>query len=461
VKTPFPNSDVQGFIVSLNPLVSLPICLNLPASISQTTVKRIAAAIRLKPAVVLSEKLPLYMKRLILFMAFLLLFSAEILHVYFLMPFPGSQVSNTVSYAYWLDQWIVWIRIPALLLIGFALISVFKNGRTWEKILVPLILVLYAVVFFYFNFRLQADDIFRQPVNKSFTVATNSEMDKSKLIIGVVIDGQAKAYPIQLIGYHHQVMDTIGKTPVMITYCTVCRSARAFSPIVNGRLESFRLVGMDHFNAVFEDATTKSWWQQATGTAIAGPLKGYILKEFPSTQLTWDAWLREYPESLVMKPDTLFMDNYFKLEDYDRGTMQSSLVRRNIVSWEPKSWIVGVKNNFSSKAYDWNELLQKKIIQDSVDRLPILLTIENDSTSFHVYDRRVNDSVLSFHIAGNNDLLVDEKTHSSWNMDGICISGSLKGKKLLPVQSYNEFWHSWQNFHNNAKIYVGNYTLTK
>ncbi|HEY8734234.1 MAG TPA: DUF3179 domain-containing (seleno)protein, partial [Puia sp.] len=279
--------------------------------------KRIAAAIRLKPAFVFSEKLPLYMKRVILFMAFFLLFSAEILHVYFLMPFPGSQVSNTVSYAYWLDQWIVWIRIPALLLICFALIIVFKNGRTWEKILLPIILVLYAVVFFYFNFRLQADDIFHQPVNKSFTVATNSEMDKSKLIIGVVIDGQAKAYPIQLIGYHHQVMDTIGKTPVMITYCTVCRSARAFSPIVNGKLESFRLVGMDHFNAVFEDATTKSWWQQATGTAIAGPLKGYVLKEFPSTQLTWDAWLREYPESLVMKPDTIFMDNYFKLEDYD------------------------------------------------------------------------------------------------------------------------------------------------
>jgi hypothetical protein len=153
------------------------------------------------------------------------------------------------------------------------------------------------------------------------------------------------------------------------------------------------------------------------------------------------------------------MDNYFRLEDYDKGTMRSSLVRRDSVSWQPNSWIVGVVNNSSSKAYDWNELLQKKIIQDSVDKLPIILTIENDSTSFHVYDRRVNDSVLSFQIVGKNDLLVDEKTHSTWNMDGVCIAGWLKGKKLLPVQSYNEFWHSWQTFHNNAKIYVGNYTV--
>jgi len=401
------------------------------------------------------------MQRLILFMALFLLFSAEILRVYFVMPYPGSQVSNTVSYAYWLDKSIVWIRVLALILLCFALINVFKNGSIWGKLILLLTLATYAVVFFYFNFRLKADKIFHQPVNKSFTVATNSDMEKSKLIIGVMIEGQAKAYPIQLIGYHHQVMDTIGKTPVMITYCTVCRSGRVYSPIVNGKPESFRLVGMDHFNAVFEDATTKSWWQQATGIAIAGPLKGYVLKEYPSTQLTWDAWLRQYPNSLLMKPDTLFMDNYFKLEDYDRGTMRSTLVRRDSDSWQPNSWIVGVMNNVSSKAYDWNELVQKKIIQDSVDRLPILLTIENDSTSFHAYDRRVNDSVLNFQIAGNNNLLVDEKTHSIWNMDGVCIEGSLKGKKLLPVQSYNEFWHSWQTFHKNAKIYVGNYTVIK
>ncbi|MBS1600238.1 MAG: DUF3179 domain-containing protein [Bacteroidetes bacterium] len=423
--------------------------------------KRIAAALTLKPAFAFSEKLPVYVKRLILFTAIILLFSAEILRVYFLMPFPGSQVSNTVSYAYWIDHSIVWIRILALLLLCFALISVFRNGRTWKKILLSFILILYAIVFFSFNFRLQADKIFYQPVNKSFANATLGNIDKSKLIIGVVINGQAKAYPIQLIGYHHQVMDTIGKTPVMITYCTVCRTGRVYSPIVNGKQESFRLVGMDHFNAVFEDATTKSWWQQATGTAITGPLKGYVLTEFPSSQLTLTSWLRQYPNSLVMKPDTIFMDNYFRLEDYDKGTMQSSLVRRDTVSWQNNSWIVGVMNNFSTKAYDWNELLQKKIIQDSVDKLPILLAIENDTASFHVYDRRVDGSVLSFQIGGNNDLLVDESTHSSWNMDGICIAGSLKGKKLLPVQSYNEFWHSWRNFHKNSKIYVSNYTSMK
>ena len=104
--------------------------------------------------------------------------------------------------------------------------------------------------------------------------ASADTTNRNKLIVGVAINNEAKAYPIEIIGYHHQVRDTIGSMPVMITYCTVCRTGRVYSPFVNGKPENFRLVGMDHFNAMFEDATTKSWWRQQSGTAIAGPLKG-------------------------------------------------------------------------------------------------------------------------------------------------------------------------------------------
>src|SRR5580698_1294782 len=124
-------------------------------------------------------------KRLVFAIALLILFTAEFLRVYFLMPFPGSQISNTVAYAYWLDQWIVWIRILALLLICAAFPVVFKKGRIWEKILFSIILLAYAFLFFAFNYRLPADKIFYQPVNKSFTAANNSDMDRSKLVLGV------------------------------------------------------------------------------------------------------------------------------------------------------------------------------------------------------------------------------------------------------------------------------------
>ena len=319
-----------------------------------------------------------------------------------------------------------------------------------------LALIFYAVVFFFFNYRFEADKIFSQPKSRLFATASADTTDKNTLVIGIAINGEAVAYPIRVIGYHHQVRDVVGNTPVMITYCTVCRAGRVYSPLVNGKMESFRLVGMDHFNAMFEDATTGTWWQQATGKAIAGPLKGTTFKEFASKQLTLGSWLREYPNSYVMQPDTSFKTDYDNLDGYDDGTITGKLLKRDIASWKPKSWVIGVINKKASKAYDWNELVETKMINDSVDGLPVMLALENDSASFHVYNRLVNGMTLHFE-KRSNDNFIDRNTRSTWNMDGVCIDGIMKGTKLSPVQSYQEFWHSWSAFHPNTSKYNSNF----
>jgi len=239
----------------------------------------------------------------------------------------------------------------------------------------------------------------------------------------------------------------------MITYCTVCRTGRVYSPVVNGKPETFRLVGMDHFNAMFEDATTKSWWQQATGTAIAGPLKGQSLPEIPSQQLSLSAWLRLHPNSAVMEPDSTFKKQYKGLDNYNSGTIKSSLEKRDSASWEFKSWVVGVVHNHTAKAYDWNTLIMKGIIQDSMPGLPIVIAIESDSVSFHVWNRELNGETLSFEKNNTQNAFTDLNTHSTWNMNGVCIEGALKDRTLQPVQSYQEFWHSWKSFHPNTLMY--------
>lgn len=65
--------------------------------------------------------------------------------------------------------------------------------------------------------------------------------------------GEARAYPVQYIGYHHQVQDTVGGQAILVTFCTVCRTGRVLDPRVDWDVEHFRLVGMDHFNAMLED----------------------------------------------------------------------------------------------------------------------------------------------------------------------------------------------------------------
>jgi hypothetical protein len=387
------------------------------------------------------------MRTFLLIFGLLLLFAVEILRVYFIMPFPGSQQSNTIDIAYWLGKNIVWLRVIGILLIIIPALSILRQKRKWKKIFLCAVLIFYAVIFFFFNFRFEADKMFYQPQSKLFATAADNKIKDNKLVIGVTINGEAKAYPIQLIGYHHQVRDTIGNTPVMITYCTVCRTGRAFSPFVNNRQENFRLVGMDHFNAMFEDATTKSWWQQATGVAIAGPLKGTSLKELPSQQMTLAAWLKQYPGSKIMQPDTLYQKDYDDLADYDNGTIKGSLEKRDSASWKFKSWIIGIANNNAAKAYDWNELVAKQVIQDSLPGLPIIITLEKDTASFHVYNRSLNGNTLQFEKTSDENILREINTQSTWNIQGVCIDGTLKGQQLQAIQASQEFWHSWSTFH--------------
>ncbi|MEK7728585.1 MAG: DUF3179 domain-containing (seleno)protein [candidate division KSB1 bacterium] len=382
------------------------------------------------------------LRALLFIIGFILLLGAEVLRVYFIMPFPGSQRSETIDLAYFLHHNIAYFRILGLLLLGSSAFHLFRAGGKIARGSIASALVIYALVCYFFNFRFLADKMFYEPKHKIFAEASSNQIPQTNLVLGVSLNGESKAYPLEIIGYHHQVRDTIGNTPVMITYCTVCRTGRVFNPVLAGKLESFRLVGMDHFNAMFEDASTKSWWRQVNGEAIAGPLQGTMLEELPSEQMRLAAWLEHHPNSLIMQPDSAFQEEYEGLKNYDEGKGKSALTRADSLSWQEKSWILGVQLGAHARAYDWNDLLARRVLNDTLAGVALVVAVENDSASFHVWQR---DS-LTFRFDAAVLQLQDEQTHSLWNWKGECIAGALQGRRLQRVQSYQEFWHSWRTF---------------
>src|SRR4030095_9315723 len=302
-------------------------------------------------------------------LGFLGLLAFEIANVYFIMPMPGSQRMNSIDLAYFLYRWRCAVRILFLLML---IVGLFRSQwrRKW-LLAIPVIILL--VVVYMANFQMAADHMFYQPNKVLMVNEAQNKVDSGRLVIGVKINDEAKAYPIRFLGYHHQVQDTIGGKPVMITYCTVCRTGRVFEPIVDGKYEKFRLVGMDHFNAMFEDVTTKSWWRQVTGEAITGRLKGEKLPEVLSTQTSLGEWLRLYPNSLVMQTDSSFIASYDTTGRYEAGKSKSSLTGTDSLSWKDKSWVIGVKTGTGKKAYDWNKLKSERIIQDKIEDTPVLI----------------------------------------------------------------------------------------
>ena len=92
-------------------------------------------------------------------------------------------------------------------------------------------------------------------------------------------------------------------------------------------------------------------------------------------------------------------------------------------------------------------MVKQKVINDSFQNNSIVLVLENDNSSFHVWNRQINDKILYFTAGSTSQTLNDSATNSVWNMNGECIDGELKGSQLSPIQAYQEFWHSWQTFH--------------
>jgi hypothetical protein len=394
------------------------------------------------------------MKVLFFALGILLLIGVEIARVYFIMPFPGSQVEETIALAYFIQTYIWLIRATGILLIAFPAMYYVKGNNPNYKWTIVAILTFWLIVVYAFNFRFLADKMFYQPEHKILVKADKNKLLKNKLVIGVTIKGESKAYPIEIIGYHHQVRDTIGGEEVMITYCTVCRTGRVFQPLVDGQAETFRLVGMDHFNAMFEDSRTKSWWRQVNGEAIAGPLKGKMLIEVPSEQMTLGVWLALHPDSYVLQPDSSFREQYKGLEKYDEGKMEGSLERHDTLSWQDKSWVVGVIANLQSKAYDWNDLKRLHVINDEIDHRPLVVVLDNDNTSFHVWSRVAGKDTLQFLFDDSTREMVDKRFNSVWNLSGQCQDGPQAGMKLVPVQAYQEYWHSWRIFHPQTQRFT-------
>lgn len=365
----------------------------------------------------------------------------EILNVYFIMPMPWSQRMPSIDVAYFLYTWRWTLRTVFGLM---AVIGFWKAYQSSKWLALPSLVATMAVAYI-FNFVMAADVMFYQPKNLEMKSLQTNKIKKDKIVIGIEINGEARAYPIQLIAYHHQVLDTVGGKPIMVTYCSVCRTGRIFEPTVQGKPETFRLVGMDNFNAMFEDKTTKSWWRQANGEAIIGTLKGQILPELLSQQTSVEKWLALYPNSLIMQADKYFVEKYDSLGKYEAGKSKSKLTKTDSLSWNEKSWVVGIKIGKKSKAFDWNRLLKERIINEEVGYQPIVLVLAKDNKSFFAFERPSKE--IKFLINGDT-LKIDSQR---FNLKGESFDGV--ETKLKKVSAYQEFWHSWQTFNPDTEKY--------
>lgn len=282
---------------------------------------------------------------------------------------------------------------------------------------------------------------------KVFLGASENKVDTNIQVLGVDHDGVQKAYPVNMLFYHHQITDDIAGQPIWVTYCGLCRSGRVYDISTPEGPMEFGLVGAITYNAVFRDIATGSWWRQETGEAAKGPREGDQLPDVAFEQMSLANWLEKHPESTVLQYDPTFEKKYnftAKLLSYE-----ISLPGWHMQATPPL--ILGVEVEGAAKGYDFNQLLKRRLVNDDINGHPVLVIGDEASDSAFAYDRRVGEGVLTFE--ATDDGIKDTETGSTWTQYGRCVSGQNVGAQLQVIQSYKQFLRAWISFHPDTEFF--------
>jgi len=145
-----------------------------------------------------------------------------------------------------------------------------------------------------------------------FSLASEtSYLSETEPVISLYYNKIARAYPLQILIWHEIVNDTLGDTPVAVTYCPLCNAAIVFDRRYKGQILEFGTTGkLRNSNLVMYDRSTGSWWQQFTGLAIIGTYAGKKLNKLPARLESFEKFKKRFPNGFVLNRPTKFSRAY-------------------------------------------------------------------------------------------------------------------------------------------------------
>ena len=222
---------------------------------------------------------------------------------------------------------------------------------------------------------------------------------------------------------------------------------------VNGQALHFRLAGINNQNFLMRDQETGSWWQQVSGKAIAGELRGQALELAPYDELTFGLWKLEAPTGQVLDP--VAKDERHYESDWEPKVQKL----RTVIDFpnsglKSRDVVLGMEINGESRAYPLATVLAHAPIEDRLGRMPVVLVAGPDGKSVRAFASRLDGADLElFHKNESGWALVDSSTGSEWNFRGCATSGPSAGKCLEALPLLKDYWFDWRNYHPATSIF--------
>jgi hypothetical protein len=227
--------------------------------------------------------------------------------------------------------------------------------------------------------------------------------------------------------------------------------------MVDGKQLRFHLAGINNQNFIMRDEETGTFWQQVSGQAISGPLKGKQLEPVLYDDVSYAVWKREYPNGRVLVPDDSapwkeFSENW----EEETGKYPSIVKLPGEQPFEPRTIVLGLKVNGHAKAYSLESVRTAAPIVDEVGGMPVVLLVADDGRSVRAFERTVDGTTLELFASGEGKptLIIDSETRSTWDFSGKAVDGPLAGKQLRQIQLLEDYWFDWKLYNPSTEVAV-------
>ena len=314
-----------------------------------------------------------------------------------------------------------------------------------------------------------------QPVFVSQADASLTYGDSAP-VIQIQVNGDIRAYPLDILIWHEIVNDVVGGVPLAVTFCPLCNTAIAYERVLNGATFEFGVSGLlRNSDLVMYDRTTESLWQQIGGKAIIGDMVGARLVAVPAPIVSLGQFRESFPEGIVLSRDTGFVRRYGDnpYVGYDTSTrpfLFSGQVDERLAALER---VVTVELGTEQLAYSFGLLAAVGAFNDDRESGPVVvlwtpgtssaldardIAQARDVGATGVFRRELDDRILTF-VPNDADpdrrTFLDEQTGSTWNIFGQAIAGELSGRSLPALVHANHFWFAWAAFQPDTVLITG------
>lgn len=285
-------------------------------------------------------------------------------------------------------------------------------------------------------------------------------LSDDELVIGFVSEGEARAYPLQILDWHEIINDRVGSVDIAITYCPLTGTGIGWNRVVYGTVTTFGVSGLLYnSNLIPYDRITGSNWSQIRLDCVNGTLKGTKVVTFPLIETSWLSWKLMYPHSTVVTRNTGYNRDYGRYPYGNYRTQNHFLLFPVANSDERipnKERVLGIIQSENVRVYRFTEFQDSvTVVHDNLMGKNLVVVGRQEDNFMLAFSNDPGDgTVLSLSaVQGQYPVVMSDDEGNMWDVSGLAVSGPRKDARLGMLPSFMGYWFSFAAFYPDLSIY--------